>query len=177
MFPNIENVDFSENKDRLKIVIPVKRNWWLFGLFSLILLICLVMVIGGVVYTWQIATSGERFAFAFTVMLLLLLSMLFWFLRFVWRMWQFYATNREILFVTKETLIIRRPVSILGLTDAYDMQYVKPLFYDDQYRGAAFYYGSKPIMFGLGMGDGMLNGIITYFNGRFFPAYDDDEDE
>ncbi len=57
------------------------------------------------------------------------------------------------------------------------MQYIKPLFYDDQYKGAAFYYGSQPIMFGLGMGEGMLGGVITYLNGRFFPAYDDDDDD
>ncbi len=170
------NVEFSENEERLKIILPVKRNWFMLILFSLLLAICLFMLVGGLKFAWQIGASGERFAFVFTTMLILLLLTLYWFTRFVWRMWQFYMANREILFVNKETLIVRRPLSILGLTNAYDMKYVKPLFYEPKHSGAGFYYGSQPILIGLGLGGEVLEGVIGYVNGRFFSHYDDDDD-
>lgn len=177
MYPKITNVEFSENEDRLKIILPVKRNWLMLILFSLLLSICLFMLVSGSKFAWQIGGSGERFAFAFTTMLILLLLTLYWFTRFVWRMWQFYIANREILFVNKETLIVRRPLSILGLTNAYDMQHVKPLFYEPKHDGAGFYYGSQPILIGLGLGGETLDEVIGYVNGRFFPHYDDDDDD
>ena len=178
MYPKIPNVDFSENEDRLKIILPVKRNWFMFVLFSLLMAISIYMLLRGTSFAWEIGKSGERFAFAFTSMLIFLLLILYWFMRHLWRLWQFYTANREILFINEATLIVRRPLSIFGITDAYDMRQVKPLFYEPKHNGAGFYYGSQPILIGLNLGEAILNELIEYVNGRFFPNYDDyDEDE
>ena len=176
-FPEIEDIEFEENNERLKITLPVKRNWILFGIYSIVMLVCLGLMVSGLMYTARIAFSGERFAIVFTIMLLLLLAILFYFMRFVWHQWQFYASPREILFINKEMLIVRRPVSILGITDAYDMQYVKPMVYDPKYRGVSFQYGSQPRLFALGLAESQVAEMVAYVNGRFFPAYDDDDED
>lgn len=177
MFPSIEGIAFEENSERLKIVLPVNRNWILFGVYSIVMFVCLVLLIWGLLFTSQMAFSGERFAVVFTIMLLLLLVILFYFLRFVWRQWQYYAAAREILFINKEMLIVRRPVSILGLTDAYDMKYVKQLNYDHKYGGISFQYGSQPRLFALGLAEELVMPLIRYVNGRFFSTYDDEDEE
>ncbi len=177
MFPKIEGIEFEENDERLKIILPVKRSWILFGIYSVVMLVCLGLMVSGLMFTARMAFSGERFAIVFTIMLLLLLLILFYFMRFVWRQWQFYAAPREILFINKELLIVRRPVSILGITDAYDMQYVQPLRYDPKYRGVSFQYGSQPRLFALGLAEAQVAEMVAYVNGRFFPTYDDEDEE
>ena len=177
MFPEVEGIEFEENDERLKIVLPVKRNWILFGIYSVVMLVCLGLMVAGLIFTARMAFSGERFAIVFTIMLLLLLAILFYFMRFVWHQWQFYAAPREILFINKEMLIVRRPVSILGITDAYDMQYVQPLHYDTKYNGVSFHYGSQPRLFALGLAESQVAEMVAFVNGRFFPAYDDDDDD
>lgn len=177
MFPSIEGIEFEENDERLKIVLPVRRNWILFGIYSVVLLVCLALMVSGLAFTARMAFSGARFAIVFTIMLLLLLLILFYFMRFVWHQWQYYAAPREILFINKEMLIVRRPVSILGITDAYDMQYVQPFRYDPKYRGVSFHYGSQPRLFALGLAEAQVVEMVDFVNGRFFPAYDDDDDD
>lgn len=83
--------------------------------------------------------------------------------------------DREILFINREELVVRRPVSILGLTDAYDMQYVEPFGYDEQFNGMAFKYGSRFVLVGLGLTRPEADSLMTLLNRRFFPD-DDDED-
>lgn len=175
MFPKIEGIVFEENSERLKIILPVKRNWILFGIYTIVLLVSTAMMVWGLRFTSRMAFSGERFAIVFTIMLLLLLLLLFYFLRFVWRQWSFYAASREILFINNQMLIVRRPVSIFGPTDAYDMQYVRPLAYSEKHRGVSFHYGSQPRLFALGLPQNQVVELISYVNGRFFPNVDDDE--
>ena len=70
---------------------------------------------------------AARLSFVLTVLVILMLLVWLWFgRRFIWRWWQYHMANREILFINKEVLIVRRPVSILGLTDAYDMNHLSP---------------------------------------------------
>lgn len=178
MFPNIENVDFEENRERLKIVLPVKRNWFLFTAYGIVLLVNVTMLVGGLLYAAQIAFSRERFAFVFTVMLLVLISILYRFTRFVWNQWQFYATNREILFVNDEELIVRRPLSILGITKVYDRQYINRVYYDEKREAAAFDYGSQPAFFAQGLPKSLIEPVLNYLNGRYFTTdfYDDDDE-
>ena len=176
MFPRIPGIKFEENDERLKITLPVRRNRILFGVYSVVMIVCLVLMVWGLLFTARMAFSGERFAIVFTIMLLLLLLMLFYFMRFVWRQWQYYASPREILFINKEMLIVRRPISILGLTDAYDMKYVQPLRYDEKYGGVVFHYGSQPRLFALGLAKEQVAEMVVYVNGRFFSTHDDDDD-
>jgi signal transduction histidine kinase len=174
MLPKIEGIIIEESNDRLKVVLPIKRNRLLFGLFSIMLVIWAAMFIIALVFTIRdVAFSGERFAFVFTIMLLVFMVILYYLGRLVWKQWQYVAANREILFVDEETLIVRRPVSILGLTDAYDMKYVSPFYYSEKNSCPAFNYGHRHVYFGRDLLDGQINELLTMLNGRYFPDYDD----
>ena len=87
MLPSIEHIRFEENKERLKIVLPVKKHWIYLVLYSIMLLVWVGMFGYGLIYTWQIAFSREPFAFVFTVMLFVLLYILFRLCRLVWGQW------------------------------------------------------------------------------------------
>lgn len=176
MFPRIEGVEFEENAERLKVTLPVKRSWVFLGLYTVLLLTAVAMLLGGLVYMIQIARSGERFAFVFVVMLLFLLLIMYRFTRFLWNQWQYYVTNREILFINPEEMIIRRPVSLWGITNVYDMAHVRALAYDVNREGLSFDYGSQPVIWAHGLPQTILEPLASYINGRFFP-YADDEDE
>lgn len=175
--PELDRIAFEETPDWLKIVLPVRRNWILFVLFTILLAIWLVMLVGGVVFTVRdVALSGEAFAFVFTLMLLALLFILFRFGRVLWNQWQYYAADREILFVNEEQLIVRRPVSILGLTDGYDMKHVSPFYYSEKHHCLAFDYAYQHVYFGrdLEPEEGQL--LISFLNEHYFPDFDGEED-
>ncbi|MCZ7671129.1 MAG: hypothetical protein M5U34_30285 [Chloroflexi bacterium] len=74
----------------------------------------------------DVMMAGERFTFAFSIILLIWVAIWLWLGKLVWQRWQYYAAGREIMFINKDRLILRRPVTIWGLTDAFDMAYVQP---------------------------------------------------
>ncbi len=176
MIPSIENIQFEESKERLKIVLPTKRQWVYFLLYSLMLLTWVGMLVFGIVFTIQMAFSGERFAFVFTVMLLMLLYPLYRLGKMVWEQWQYYAANREILFIYKEMLILRRPVSIFGLTTAYDQAHVTPFYYSEKHHCPAFDYGHQHVYFGHNLPENPAERLIGYLNARYHPHYDENDD-
>ena len=176
MLPSIENIRFEENNERLKVILPVKKHWVYLVLYSVMLLIWVGMFIFGLVFTWQAAFSGERFAFVFTVMLLGLLYLLFLLGRIVWGQWQFYAANREILFVHNEMLMVRRPVSIFGITTAYDRAHVTPFYYSEKHNSLAFDYGHQHVYFGHDLPPDPAGRLIGYLNARYYPHYDEDDE-
>lgn len=175
--PIIEQVKFDENPDRLKVMWPVPRNWLVLGIYSLLLVLWVVLLVGGLVYAGIIAFSGERFAFSFTVMLLVLVYVLYRFGRVLWGQWQYYAANREILFVDQKRLIVRRPVSLLGVTAAYDMAHITPFYFSDKHTCPAFDYGYQHVYFGRDLPDRSAQQLVDVLNGRFFPDLDDDDDD
>lgn len=135
---------FTENDQRLKITLPVQRNRLYIGLYTLLLLVWVAMTVWVIIQAFDIpqrAISGTSKVVLYGVWLIWMYFWI-WLGRRIWRWWQFNIADREILFINKEELMIRRPVSILGLTDAYDMKYVEPLAYDEQYGGLAFKYGA-----------------------------------
>jgi signal transduction histidine kinase len=166
---NIAGVTLEENRDRLKIVLPVRRQWVYLGIYSLLLLVWLGMVVFGIIFTNRIAFSGERFAFVFTLLLLVFLFVLYRLGRIIWRQWQFYVANREILFLFDDHLVIRRPVSLLGITTAYDRQYVRPFRYDESQHSPIFEYGNRYVLFGLGLPRPDAEALVRFLNGRYFP--------
>ena len=176
MIPSIENIQFEENNERLKIVMPIKKRWVYFGLYSLMLLLWVAMLVYGIIFTVQMAISGERFAFAFTVMLILLLLLLYRLGKMVWEQWQYYAANREILFIHKEMLILRRPVSIFGITTAYDRAHVTPYYYSDKHQCLAFDYGHQHSYFGHDVPTEPAARLLGYLNARYHPNYDEDDE-
>lgn len=175
MLSETNHVIFEETADRLKITLPVKRNWLFFLIFSLLLLFWVAGLVWGVVFTINdVAFSGERYAFVFTIILLIWLYIWFRLGKIIWRLWQHQAANREILFIDKERLIIRRPVSILGITDAYDREYISPFLFSKKHESPGFDYGNQRVYFGEDLEQKTANDLVRFLNKRYFNYVDDD---
>lgn len=171
--PIIRDVHFEQSPQRLKIVIPVRRQWPLFLIYTILEITWLVMLVGGLIFLWQVAFSGERYAIVFAIMLLVLLLILFRFGRFLSRQWATYATNREILFINREELIVRRPISIWGNTDVYDMQHVTPFYLSDRPRALAFDYGYRHVYVGEALSPEAQASLWQFLNSTYFPDHAD----
>lgn len=175
-------LELEENQQRLKIVLPVKRNWLGVVAYTLLVIVWLVILVLFLVYLIRppfptVASTTYRFVWR----LLIIIWLLIWgrtIGRFVLRWWQFYLAQREILFINQDVLIIRRPVSIFGLTDAYDMRYVSPFYQHEQHRCPAFRYGNtQRILFGLGLPPAESDSLLHYLNRRYFPSLQSEEQE
>ena len=173
----ISDVRFEQSPQRLKIVLPVRRDWALFAIYSILELTWLVMLVGGLVFLARVAFSGERWAFVFAIMLLVLLLILFRFGRFLSRQWANYAANRELLFINREELILRRPISIWGNTDTYGMEHVTQFYLSEKPRAVAFDYGYRHIYFGEALRPEAQDGLRNFLNSTYFPGHDEDEQE
>lgn len=175
MLPKIENATFEESDGRLKIVFSIRRKWIWFVLLTILLALWLIGLVWGVIFTIRdVAFSGQRYAFVFTIFLLVWLYIWYRLGKMLWRLWQHYAANREILFIEKERLIIRRPVSILGITDAYDLEYVSPFFFSPEHECPGFDYGNQRVYFAEELGIESSEALIRFLNERYFGYADDD---
>lgn len=177
MLPEIQQINFEETAERLKVTLPTRRNWALFLLYTLLLILWLACFVWGIIFTIKdIAFSGERYAFVFTIMLLIWLYIWYRLGKIIWSQWQDYAATREILFIDKDRLIIRRPVSVLGNTDAYDFIYVSPFFFSEKHGCPGFEYGKQRVYFGQGLDGESSQQLVQFLNARYFNTIDDDED-
>ena len=177
MLPEINQVSFEETENRLKAILPVRRYWVWLLLFSLLLILWVVGLIWGIIFTIRdVAFSGERYAIVFTIMLLIWLYIWYRLGKVIWKQWQYYLATREILFIEKDRLIIRRPVSVLGITDAYDFDYVSPFFYSEEHHCPGFDYGKQRIYFGQGLEEEASQQLVEALNERYFDSFDDDDD-
>ena len=160
-----DQVIVEELDQRLKVTLPTGVNWPAFALHSLAILIWLGMLVAVLVYLFR----GLSSSFVLTAILLLWLLIWLWFGRFLWRRWQYHASNREVLFVDPEQFIIRRPVSILGLTWAYDMNHISGLYYSDLHNCPAFDYAYHHVYFGRMLEKESVEYLIGELNRRYFP--------
>lgn len=176
MLPIIKDVHFKQTQDRLKVVLPTQRQpVWLL-IYSVLLIIWVVCLVWGIVFIIRdVAFSGERFAIVFTIMLLIWLYIWYRLGRIIWKQWQYYAARREIMFIEPERLIIRRPVSLLGITDAYDMGYVSPFYYSEEESCPGFDYGSRRIYFGQGLDHASAEMLVKTLNEVCFDDYGDED--
>jgi hypothetical protein len=175
MKPEFHTIQLEETPQRLKISWPLQRPYLLFALFSVAMIVWLVMLVGMLIYLVRdVMGAGERFTFVFSVMLIIWLLVWLWFGRILNKRWQYVAANREILFINETELIIRRPVSIFGITDAYDMQHVSPFYLSEKHNCPVFDYGFQNIYFGRDLPQIEARLLIDLLNGRFFPNWDDD---
>lgn len=177
MYPEIDGINFEENSERLKVTLPVSRNWIYLIIYSILMVIGIGLMIGGLIFGFQIALAGERFSFVFAVMVFFFLLLLYPLLKYIFQQWQYNVTNREIIFIHPDEMIIRRPVSILGITKTYDLKFVKPMYFSQKYNSLAFDYGSQPVIFAAGLPSSQTVPLATYLNERYFPDYDEDDDE
>jgi hypothetical protein len=166
--PMISGVHFEQTPERLKIVLPVTRKWPYLILYTVLMLAWIVMLVGGLVFTVRILAAGAGYRFVFAAINLVLLFILFRFGRFLSRQWATYLSGREILFINPEVLIVRRPVSILGNTDAYDMQHVSPFYESEQPASLAFDYGYRHIYVGEGLTAEARRALHHFLNQVYF---------
>ncbi|MBX7252634.1 MAG: DUF2244 domain-containing protein [Candidatus Promineofilum sp.] len=175
--PMISDVRFEQSPQRLKVVMPTRRNWPLLAIYSILEITWAVMLIGGLVFLFRVAFSGERYAFVFAIMLLVLLLILFRFGRFLSRQWANYAANREILFINREELILRRPISLAGNTDFYDMQHVTPFYLSEKPAALAFDYGYRHVYLGEGLRPEARASLRQFLNSAYFPDHQDESED
>lgn len=173
--PLVSGVHFEQSPERLKAVFPLRRRWPYLIIYSAMALLWLVLMIGGIIFTLQIAFSGERYAIVFAIMLLIMLFILFRFGRFLWRQWAHFTANREILFINREELIIRRPISIWGNTDAYDMMHVSPFYESEKPKALAFNYGHRRIYLAEDIAPQARSVLRRFLNEQYFPGQEDAE--
>ncbi len=178
-------ITFEENDDRMKVVIPLKQNFLITLLYSALALFWFSGLIAFVVLLFQPQRLQLVADFRFTTQLcwgILVLAWIYVWVRYigrnVLRWWQFYLAKRELLFIDEKTVIIRRPVSIMGLTDSYDRQYIRPIYHSEQHKALAFPYGNvKQILFAMTVPQADQLQLMSFLNNRYFPHYDDDDDD
>jgi hypothetical protein len=158
-------IQISEEADRLKVVIPDRINWLILGLYSIALVTWLVMLVVIMFYLLR----GYSTNLVLIVLLVMWIVVWLMFGRFLWRRWQNQAANREILFIDNKQLILRRPVSLIGLTNSYDFKHVSPFYYSDRHHCMAFDYAYLHVYFGHGISRKQANDLIDDLNRRYFP--------
>lgn len=168
--PMISGVHFEQTPERLKIVLAARRKWPLLILYTALVLVWLVMMVWGLIYIVQIIRSGASYRFVFTVMILLLLVVLYRFGRYLLRQWANYFSNREVLFLNAEELIVRRPVSIWGNTDVYGLEHASPFYQSGAPPALAFDYGYRHVYFGEALSADARESLKQYLNQNYFPG-------
>lgn len=170
-FPEIAQVQFDTVDERLKVVMPLQRNSLFLGVYSVLLLTWIAVTVWMVTLLLGADTAGLATQFLVVWIILLLIWAYIWYRLggMVWRWWQYYAATREVLFIDAEILIVRRPLSLLGVTDAYDMEHVSPFYYNAKHEAVAFDYGSRGGLFGSGISASAAEDLIDYLNARFYP--------
>jgi hypothetical protein len=122
------------------------------------------------------AFSGERFALAFVFLLFIFLFVLYRLGKMIWRQWQYYVAAREILFLYEDHMVVRRPVSLFGITTGYSRAHIRPFDYDEAQHGPALEYGSVYVLIAQTVSRPESEALIRFLNGRYFPDYEDDDD-
>jgi hypothetical protein len=171
MLPQNGAIRFEQKPEWLKVTLPDQRNWLLFGSLT----VCLVVWTVALVWIISFLVTERPLNLVLLVLLLLWLAIWFWFGRKLWNMWQYHAANREILFINEKQLIVRRPVSILGPTDTYDMRHVTPFYYSEKHGCPAFDYAYQHVYFGQRLAPAQARELVTTLNNTFFPDAGDDD--
>jgi hypothetical protein len=160
------DIRFEQGTDRLKVVISLPSRAPLLLVYSAALIAWLVMLF--VVGRFLFSSFGQNAVL--TVLLFIWTLAWLFFGRFLWRRWQHSAATREILFVDRESIVLRRPVSILGLTASYDRGHVGPFYYSDSQRCPAFDYAYSHVYFGQGLPESAGRRLVRDLNARLFPG-------
>ncbi|MFT5194878.1 MAG: signal transduction histidine kinase [Cellvibrionaceae bacterium] len=179
----IERIVFEENDERIKVIIPIERQPLYWGLYSTMLLTWIVGSIWGVAILISFLIQGDfGFSGIYLVAYLFILGLIgiFWFYlgKKVWTQWQYFSATREILFFYAERLIIRRPVSLLGITDAYSREHVSRFSLDKKLNCPAFDYGNFRVPVGMTLPVDEGKALIAEINSRFYANIpEEDEDD
>ena len=158
-------IEYDEALERTKVVIKLSRRWGALILFTLIMAIWLAMIFVFLGYLIR----GYSTSVVLTILVVVWLVIWLLFGRYLWRRWQYFAAGREILFIDRAQLIIRRPVSLLGITAAYDMEHVSPFYLSEKHNCPAFDYAYLHVFFGQDLLSHEAVELVESINGRWFP--------
>lgn len=180
----LDRIAFEENSERLKIIIPLQRQMPYWITYTVLLLGWIAGSIWALIRLGQFIFSGNfGFEGLYLVAYFVILAIigLFWFYvgRMVWRQWQYHSSNREILFFHVDKIIVRRPLSLLGVTDAYDRQFVSRFRFDERVKSPAFNYGTYRVPVGITLDEETARALVQEINDRCFggASIDDDDDD
>ena len=166
----MSEIQIDANEDKTKIILPVRRNWLLVGLFSIALII---WVVGLVVIVLSMFDEGRTAVLNCMVVGWLILWGFMG--KSLWKQWQHYISPREVLFLAADRLILRRPVSIFGSTDAYDRTHLTPFVYDADRHAISFDYANHRITFGHTLPAADAQETVQQLNTLYFPDWDDED--
>lgn len=74
-------------------------------------------------------------------------------------------------------MVIRRPVSMWGITTAYDRAHIRPFYFHPERQTPTFDYGSLYVPFAAALARSEADALIQFLNGRYFPNLDDDDED
>ena len=167
--PNSNHViSLEESPERLKITIPDRIRWSLLLIYTLAMVTWVAMIFIVLSYLFR----GQSSSLILSALLVLWLLAWLLFGRFVWTRWQYQAAKREVVFIDEEQIVIRRPVSILGITTAYDLQHVSPFYFSEKHNCPAFDYAYMHVYFGRSVSMVEAQELIELLNNRLFPDYE-----
>ena len=175
---NSDRIIIEESESWQKFVMPAKRNWGMFLFYSAAMLVWAGMMIYIFIGLFRPFPITRPFSSNLVWRLILIGWLLVWYFfarRYLWRIWQYYAATREILLINEDEFIIRRPVSLLGITDVYDMKHIQTVEYDADKQTSNFHYGVRRIPFGKALTAAEGQALVATLNHRYFPDSEDEQ--
>ena len=168
-----QRIVFEENEERVKITIPLERQTMFWALYTTMLIAWIVGSIWGLSVVAGYIRAGDFgfdgvYLYAYFLILLTVAAIWFQIGRKVWKQWQYFSSTREILFFYPDRLIVRRPFSLLGVTDGYARQHISRFSMDSKLNCPAFDYGNYRIPVGMTLPPEEGEALISEINSRFY---------
>jgi hypothetical protein len=176
---NSDNILIEEEERWQKVIMPAEKSTFLFIFYSIAMILWAISTIWIIYQIFQPLGIDRPFMTKAIYRLIWfgLLVTWYWFAKnFLWGFWQYYAANREILFINEEEFIIRRPVSLLGVTNVYDMKHIEAIYHDEEKDSPTLQYGVQPVHFGQALSTKEGIELISMLTHRHFSHLEDDEE-
>lgn len=177
-------IEFEDNDGRIKVTLPMRRNLPLLILYTILAILWAGLLLLFLYFLFWPSESRSFSGMPFALRAVWVLGVVAWL--YMWvrklggrilRWWQYYLADREILFIDEKTMILRRPVSLFGLTDAYAMEHVAPFYVEERHDSVGFRYGNAQyILFGMTLPLAEQKSLVEFLNSRFFPNMEEDEE-
>lgn len=169
--PHMSEIQIDAHEDKTKIILPVRRNRLLVGLFSIALIIWLVTLV-----IIALSMFDEGRTAVLNCMVLVWLVLWGFIGKSLSQQWQRSISPREVLFLAADRLILRRPVSIFGSTDAYDRAHLTPFKYDNDRHAISFDYANHRIAFGHTLPVADAQQTVQQLNTLYFPDWEEEDE-
>lgn len=178
-------IELHETEQRLRISYPLKRNRLAIVIYTIL---AIAWIVGLILFLWwlffpvvdrKMDDVPNLLRFFWMVGITLWIYMWTRVLgRRIFRWLQFNMAQREVIFINEKNLMIRRPVSIFGETNAYDREHIGRFYNSNEHRCLAFPYGNvKHVLFGLTVDSQHQQALLTYLNERYYPYFDDEDND